>query len=261
MRALLVTGVCQAFEEAYGHLREGGYTVQRVSTGQLALQLARNCFLDVVVLNLNLPDMPGAEVIRRLREAGIQSPVVAVSTAPEARPRIAALQAGADDALTLPLDAVELRERLQAVLRRGHRHTPQVLSAGPVSFDPNSREVLVANRPVHLSAKETAVLELLLLRRGAPVAKEVFLDLLYSGADGEPDGRIIDTFVCKVRRKLAAAGAQKVIETVFGFGCLIRNPHPTWTTEAAVNGAQAPGALHAVPKGALTEVERRFETV
>ena len=140
---------------------------------------------------------------------------------------------GADDFITKPCDHTELFARMQAIVRRSKGYSQPTLHCGPLQLNLDSREVFVAGRQVHLTGKEFAILELLVLRKGMVLTKEVFLNHLYGGMD-EPEMKIIDVFICKLRKKLAEAGAPNVVGTVWGRGYMVRDvsSHPMLATTA-----------------------------
>jgi two-component system cell cycle response regulator CtrA len=130
---------------------------------------------------------------------------------------------GADDFITKPFDKAELLARMQAIVRRSKGFSQPSLRVGPLLLNLDSHEVSVDSRPVHLTGKEYSILELLVLRKGMVLTKEAFLNHLYGGMD-EPEMKIIDVFICKLRKKLALAGADNLIGTVWGRGYMIREP-------------------------------------
>jgi two-component system cell cycle response regulator CtrA len=128
--------------------------------------------------------------------------------------------------MTKPLDPAELVARMQAVVRRSKGYSKPSLQVGPLLLNLDSREVTVDERPVHLTGKEYAILELLVLRKGMVLSKETFLNHLYGGLD-EPEMKIIDVFVCKLRKKLAQAGGDGLIGTIWGRGYIMRDTTPS----------------------------------
>jgi len=131
---------------------------------------------------------------------------------------------GADDYLTKPFHKSELIARIQAIIRRSKGHSQSVITAGRLSVNLDTRTVEIDGQPVHLTGKEYAILELLALRKGTTLTKEMFLNHLYGGID-EPELKIIDVFVCKLRKKLSAAtDGENYIETVWGRGYVLREP-------------------------------------
>ncbi len=194
-----------------------------VGTGEEALEMARHYDFDAIVLDLMLPDMEGFEVLRRLRAAGRDTPVLVLSGLSRPQDKVRAFGAGADDVMTKPFDKSELTARIQAIVRRSKGYSQSGLQVGPLHLNLDTNEVSVDGQPVHLTGKEYAVLELLTLRRGMVLTKDQFLSHLYGGMD-EPEMKIIDVFICKLRRKLAQAGADGLIGTVWGRGYVLRAP-------------------------------------
>ena len=180
---------------------------------------------DIVMLELTLMDMEGYEVVRRMRAARMNTPVLVLSAFVRPQARVKAFAIGADDFITKPYDVSECVARMQAVVRRSKGFSQSVLQVGDMELSLESRGVSIAGRPVHLTGKEYAILELLVMRKGMVLTKEVFLNHLYGGMD-EPEVKIIDVFICKLRKKLAEAGARNVIGTVWGRGYTVRDPMP-----------------------------------
>ena len=223
MRVLLVeddTIVARAISLA---LKASAMVVDIAETGEESLELARLYDYDIVVLDLMLPDMEGYEVVRRLRAARIETPVLILSGLNRPQAKVRGFGMGADDYITKPFDQTELVARIQAIVRRAKGFSQPTLSIGPLTLNLGSREVMVDGRNVHLTGKEYAVLELLTLRKGIVLTKEAFLNHLYGGMD-EPEVKIIDVFICKLRKKLAHAGAADLIGTVWGRGYVLRDP-------------------------------------
>jgi two-component system, cell cycle response regulator CtrA len=188
-----------------------------------ALELARHYDYDAVILDLMLPDMEGYDVVRRMRAARIETPVVILSGLSRPQAKVKGLAMGADDFLTKPFDKAELLARLQAVVRRSKGFSQPALRVGSLHLNLDSREVTVDGNLVHLTGKEYSILELLVLRKGMVLTKEAFLNHLYGGMD-EPEMKIIDVFICKLRKKLAQAGVGSLIGTVWGRGYMLREP-------------------------------------
>jgi len=171
-----------------------------------------------------LPDMDGYEVLRRLREARVETPIMILSNLKKPDNKIKGLGFGADDYLTKPFDKRELVARVQAISRRSKGHADSVIQTGKLDVNLDARTVSVEGKPVHLTGKEYGILELLSLRKGTTLTKEMFLNHLYGGMD-EPELKIIDVFVCKLRKKLSTATeGENYIETVWGGGYVLRDP-------------------------------------
>ena len=226
-------------------LRSNAVIVDQVDNGEEALELSRRYDYDVVLLDLILPDMEGYEVVRRMRSARIDTPVIVQSVSTRPQIRVRAFNMGADDVITKPYDHAEIFARMQAIMRRSKGYSQPKLRCGSLELSLESREVTVDGQPVHLTGKEYAILELLVLRRGMVLTKEVFLNHLYGGMD-EPEMKIIDVFICKLRKKLADVGAVHVIGTVWGRGYMVRDAtsHPMLaTSERTIERVNAPREL------------------
>ncbi len=221
MRVLLVEDDLTAARGISLMLRSDGAVVDQTDTGEEALELARHYDYDAVVLDLMLPDMEGYEVVRRLRAARVDTPVLILSGLSRPQAKVKGLSMGADDFITKPFDKSELLARIQAVVRRSKGYSQSTLQIGNMQLSLDSREVHVGGQLVHLTGKEYAILELLVLRKGMILTKEAFLNHLYGGMD-EPEMKIIDVFICKLRKKLAQAGGGNLIGTVWGRGYTIR---------------------------------------
>jgi two-component system cell cycle response regulator CtrA len=223
MRVLLVEDDLTAARGIAMMLKSGGIIVDTTDTGEEALELLRHYDYDVVVLDLMLPDMEGYEVVRRMRSARQETPVLILSGLSRPAAKVKGFAVGADDFITKPFDKAELVARMQAIVRRSKGYSQPTLRVGKLQLNLDSREVLVAGVPVHLTGKEYSILELLVLRKGMVLTKEAFLNHLYGGMD-EPEMKIIDVFICKLRKKLAQAGESNLIGTVWGRGYMMRDP-------------------------------------
>ena len=223
MRVLLVEDDLTAARGISLMLKSGGAVVDEADTGEEALELVRHYDYDIVVLDLMLPDMEGYDVVRRMRAGRIDVPVLILSGLSRPQAKVKGLGAGADDFITKPFDKAELIARMQAIVRRSKGFSQPSLRVGNLKLNLDSREVLVGDQPVHLTGKEYAILELLVLRKGMVLTKEAFLNHLYGGMD-EPEMKIIDVFICKLRKKLQLAGVDNLIGTVWGRGYMLREP-------------------------------------
>jgi len=225
MRVLLVEDDLTAARGVSLMLKGVGAVIDHSESGEEALELLRHYDYDVVLLDLALPDVEGYEVVRRMRVARNDTPVLILSGQTRPQAKVKGLGMGADDFITKPFDKAELLARMQAVVRRSKGFSQPTVRIGAVELNLDSREVTVDGREVHLTGKEYSILELLVLRKGMVLTKEAFLNHLYGGMD-EPEIKIIDVFVCKLRKKLAAAGADNLIGTVWGRGYMIRDILP-----------------------------------
>ncbi len=226
MRVLLVeddTATAQSIEMM---LRSESYVCDSTDMGEDGLEIGKLYDYDIIVLDLMLPDMDGYEVLRRLRAARVKTPILILSGLNGLDDKIKGLGVGADDYLTKPFDKRELIARIQAIVRRSKGHSDSVIQTGKLTVNLDTRTVEVNKQPLHLTGKEYGILELLSLRKGTTLTKEMFLNHLYGGMD-EPELKIIDVFVCKLRKKLSTATAgENYIETVWGRGYVLRDPVP-----------------------------------
>ena len=223
MRILLVEDDQALGEGIRVALKPEGYTVDWARDGASALHALTHEDFGLAVLDLGLPRMDGLEVLRRLRAAANPIPVLVLTARDATADRIAGLDAGADDYLTKPFDKAELLARIQAIVRRSKGHSQSVIRTGKLAVNLDAKTVEVDGARVHLTGKEYAMLELLSLRKGTTLTKEMFLNHLYGGMD-EPELKIIDVFICKLRKKLAhACEGENYIETVWGRGYVLRD--------------------------------------
>lgn len=195
--------------------------VDTATAGEEGIGFARHFDYDAIILDLNLPDMSGFEVLRVLRRANIGTPVIILSGLVAIDSKVKALNYGADDYMTKPFSNEELVGRLRALVRRSKGYSDSRISFGPMTLDLVAKTVETEGRRVHLSGKEYQILELLSLRRGMAVSKETLINHIYSDGEG-PDSPTIGLFMCRLRKKLAAAsGGAQYIETVRDQGYLM----------------------------------------
>ncbi|MBP2290359.1 response regulator transcription factor CtrA [Azospirillum rugosum] len=225
MRVLLVEDDSSVAKSIELMLQSEGYIVDSTDLGEDGLEIGKLYDYDIIILDLMLPDIDGYEVLRRLRAARVTTPILILSGLSELDHKIKGLGFGADDYLTKPFDKRELIARIQAIVRRSKGHSDSIIRTGRLTVNLDTRTVEVDSQPLHLTGKEYGILELLSLRKGTTLTKEMFLNHLYGGMD-EPELKIIDVFVCKLRKKLVAATqGDNYIETVWGRGYVLRDPH------------------------------------
>ena len=235
MRVLLVEDDPATAQGIEMMLRSESYVCDVTDMGEDGLEIGKLYDYDIIILDLMLPDMDGYEVLRRLRAARVKTPVLILSGLNGSDDKIKGLGVGADDYLTKPFDKRELVARIQAIVRRSKGHSDSLIKTGKLTVNLDTRTVDIDGQPLHLTGKEYGILELLSLRKGTTLTKEMFLNHLYGGMD-EPELKIIDVFVCKLRKKLTAATAgENYIETVWGRGYVLRDPPPV---EETVKGEQ-----------------------
>ena len=204
-------------------LKSEGFNVYTTDLGEEGVDLGKLYDYDLILLDLNLPDMSGMEVLRSLRATRIDTPIMILSGSSEIDTKVKTLGGGADDYMTKPFNREELVARIHAVVRRSKGHSQSIIRTGDIAVNLDRKTVEVAGQRVHLTGKEYQMLELLSLRKGTTLTKEMFLNHLYGGMD-EPELKIIDVFICKLRKKLKGAGDDHCIETVWGRGYVLRDP-------------------------------------
>ncbi|WP_370049537.1 MULTISPECIES: response regulator transcription factor CtrA [Salipiger] len=226
MRILLVEDDPTTSKSIELMLTHANLNVYATDLGEEGIDLAKLYDYDLILLDLNLPDIDGDEVLRQLRMARISTPILILSGADDTDSKIKGFGFGADDYLTKPFHRDELVARIHAIIRRSKGHSQSVIRTGKISVNLDAKTVEVGGKSVHLTGKEYQMLELLSLRKGTTLTKEMFLNHLYGGMD-EPELKIIDVFICKLRKKLSeATGDENYIETVWGRGYVLRDPEP-----------------------------------
>jgi Response regulators consisting of a CheY-like receiver domain and a winged-helix DNA-binding domain len=233
MRVLLVEDDSSITRTIQLMLKSEGMVIDTTDLGEDGLEIAKLYDYDIVILDLVLPDMDGVEVLRRLRQARVNTPVLVLSGLSQSENKVRCLASGADDYLTKPFDKRELVARIRAIVRRSKGHAQSEIRTGRLAVNLATRTVSVDDRPLHLTGKEYGILELLSLRKGTTLTKEMFLNHLYGGLD-EPELKIVDVFICKLRKKLiAATRGEHYIETVWGRGYVLRDPEVRTAAETS----------------------------
>ncbi len=224
MRVLLVEDDSSTAKSIELMLKSEGYVVDTTDLGEDGMDLGKIYDYDIIILDLMLPDMDGYDVLKNLRAAKVATPILILSGLAALDDKIKGLGFGADDYLTKPFDKRELIARIQAIVRRSQGHAQSKIITGPVIVNLDTRTVEVEGKTLHLTGKEYGIMELLSLRKGTTLTKEMFLNHLYGGMD-EPEVKIIDVFICKLRKKIeVATGGDSFIETVWGRGYVLRDP-------------------------------------
>ena len=226
MRVLLVEDDAAISKSIELMLKSEGFVCDTTDLGEDGLEICKIYDYDIIILDLMLPDIDGYEVLRRLRAARVKTPILILSGLSELDNKLKGLGFGADDYITKPFDKRELVARINAIVRRAKGHSQSIIKTGKLTINLDTRTVESNGAPIHLTGKEYGILELLSLRKGTTLTKEMFLNHLYGGID-EPELKIIDVFVCKLRKKLSSAcEGENYIETVWGRGYVLRDPAP-----------------------------------
>jgi two-component system cell cycle response regulator CtrA len=224
MRVLLIEDDSSIAQSIELMLKSESFNVYTTDLGEEGVDLGRLYDYDIILLDLNLPDMSGFEVLRSLRVSKVKTPILILSGIASIEHKVKGLGYGADDYMTKPFHKTELIARVHAIVRRSRGHAQSVVKIGDLTVNVDAKTVHIKQVRVNLTGKEYQMLELLSLRRGTTITKEMFLSQLYGGMD-EPEIKIIDVFMCKIRKKLAnASNGKDYVETVWGRGYLLREP-------------------------------------
>ncbi len=224
MRVLLIEDDAAMAGSIELMLKSENFNVYTTDLGEEGIDLGKLYDYDIILLDLNLPDMSGYDVLRTLRIAKVKTPILILSGLAGIEDKVKGLGSGADDYLPKPFHKDELVARIHAIVRRSKGHAEAHVQCGDLVVYIDRKQVEVGGARVNLTGKEYQMLELLALRLGSTLTKEMFLNHLYGGMD-EPELKIIDVFICKLRKKLANASQGKnYIETVWGRGYVLRTP-------------------------------------
>ena len=233
MRVLLIEDDSPTAQSIELMLKSENLNVYTTDLGEEGVDLGKIYDYDIILLDLNLPDMSGFEVLRSLRVSKVKSPILILSGLAGIEDKIKGLGFGADDYMTKPFHKDELVARIHAIVRRSKGHAQSVINTDGLCVNLDTKTVEVDGARVHVTGKEYQMLELLALRKGMTLTKEMFLSHLYGGLD-EPEVKIIDVFICKLRKKLAnASGGKDYIETVWGRGYVMREQRQAKATISA----------------------------
>ena len=219
MRVLLIEDDSATAQSIELMLKSESFNVYTTDLGEEGIDLGKIYDYDIILLDLNLPDMSGFEVLRSLRVSRVKTPIMILSGLAGIEDKIKGLGVGADDYMTKPFHKDELIARIQAIVRRSKGHARSVIECGELVVNLDTKMAKINGRPLHLTTKEYQILELLTLRMGMTHTKEMILNHLYGGMD-EPEIKIIDVFICKLRKKLTkmSGDGNNYIETIWGRG-------------------------------------------
>jgi two-component system cell cycle response regulator CtrA len=224
MRVLIIEDDISTAQSIELMLKSASFNVYTTDLGEEGIDLGKIYDYDIILLDLNLPDMSGFEVLRSLRVSKVRTPTLILSGLAGIEDKVKGFGFGAGDYMTKPFHKDELVARIHAVVRRCKGHAQSMVQSGDLIINLDSKMVEINGARVRLTGKEYQILELLSLRKGMTLTKEMFLNHLYGGMD-EPEVKIIDVFMCKLRKKLTnASGGKNYIETVWGRGYVLRHP-------------------------------------
>jgi DNA-binding response OmpR family regulator len=202
-------------------LREAGHTCVWVKTGQHGLEQGLSQRFDAIILDLLLPGVPGLEVLRQIRAAGVRTPVLLLTALGAVDDRVAGLKSGADDYLTKPFAFAELMARLEAVCRRTVDRPSVITTVGDLCLDLPRRRVQKGKVEIDLTPTEFSILELLMRHAGQVVTRKMLCEHLWD-TDWEGTTNVIEVHINRIRKKLDQEGSPSIIQTVRGRGYALR---------------------------------------
>jgi len=217
MRLLVVEDDTALRESLVARLKDAGFNVDAAADGEEGLYCGREYALDLAIIDLGLPKLPGLDLIRKLRAESKAFPILILTARDDWQDKVEGLQAGADDYVAKPFHFEELQARVQALLRRSGGWAQPVLRCGPVALDPRTQEVTVHDQKVDLTSFEYRILEYLIHRAGEVISKTELTERLYA-QDFDRDSNTIEVFIGRLRRKLDPDDSIKPIETLRGRG-------------------------------------------
>jgi two-component system response regulator PhoP len=217
MRALVVEDEDALREALRRDLSAAGFTVDTAADGEEGLYAGTEYPIDVAVIDLGLPKLPGLELIRKLRAKDRRFPILILTARDRWQDKVEGLDAGADDYVAKPFHFEEVLARIQALLRRSGGWASSTLACGPVALDTRAQTVTVEGKPVELTTFEYRILEHLMLKAGEIISKTDLTEQLYE-QDYERDSNVIEVFIGRLRRKLDPEDRIKPIETLRGRG-------------------------------------------
>ena len=221
---ILIADKDKAFNQGIAFfLKSKKAVVDSVYSVEEAAEMARLYDYDVIISALLFSDKSGTELLKRLRNNGINTPFVVLSAVSSVAKKIECFDLGADDYIMRPCDKNELLARVRAVVRRSRGYAQALVKVGDMTLNLDTKVVKIADKTLNLTGKEYALLELLALRKGMIVSKEQFLNHLYGGTDEEPEMKIIDVFLCRIRTKIKRlSGGKDYVQTVWGRGYILQ---------------------------------------
>lgn len=233
MRILVVEDDAPLASVLVRTLREESYAVDQAHDGQEAEWLAFENPYDLIILDLMLPRKNGLEVLRTLRDGGVHTPVLILTARDTKEDVVKGLDKGADDYLTKPFNLEELLARVRALLRRQPGDAATTIEAGPIKIDPSRKEVTRDGTPIHLTAKEYALLEYMARHAGTVLSRTQLSEHVWD-MNFEPTSNVVDVYVGYLRNKIDKPFGVPLIKTVRGHGYMLDIPGKA---QAATPGA------------------------
>ena len=234
--------------------------VDSAESGGEALEILRVSDYDILIVDLALPDISGRDLVQKMRARGIDTPVAMLTGYDDMTNKMEAFAVGVDDFIAKPVAPAELIARVRAIVRRNRGFSRNLLREGELLLDQDSRQVIASGQELKLTKKEYELLELLLLRRGRVVSRNIVLDHLYGAGDG-PLSRTVEVFLCYLRRKLSAAGLPDLIRTVAGIGYTIPKAEDPKAEEIISRSALNPDSGLAFAGASRRAAHRRAKTL
>jgi len=225
MRILVVEDDADLREALSAQLRAAGFVVDLSADGREGLYFGEEFPLDLAIIDLGLPELPGLELIRRLRESGRDFPILVLTARADWQDKVEGLEAGADDYLTKPFHSAELMARVNALIRRAGGHARPEIHMGPLAVDLSAQRVYLSGTEVELTTFEFKVLQYLVMHPDEVVTKTALTEHIYE-EDAERDSNVIEVFIGRLRRKLDPEGSLNLIETLRGRGYRLASMPP-----------------------------------
>ncbi|ANO51309.1 response regulator transcription factor [Woeseia oceani] len=217
MRLLLIEDDETLRESLASQLTQAGFGVEKAADGREGLYFAEEYPIDLAIVDLGLPEVPGLDLIRRVRESGKTYPILILTARDRWQDKVDGLEAGADDYVVKPFHFEEISARINALLRRSGGWATSVLTAGPVTLDSTRQDLRVNGESIELTSYEYRIIEHLMMRAGEVISKSELTDRLYD-QDFERDSNVIEVFIGRLRKKMDPDNAIKPIETLRGRG-------------------------------------------
>ena len=211
------TAICEALERS---LRFEGFKVRSAFNGEVAIQEIERDLPDILILDINMPEVDGIQVTKYLRSLDIDIPICILSARDEVTDRVAGLEAGADDYVVKPFSFEELLARIRALLRRRSVDDAKVVSVGELNVDPRRRTAFYDGQLLDLTKKEFDLIHVLANNPSFVMSREQLLNKVW-GYDFDVDTNVVDVFIGYLRKKLEADGKKRIIQTVRGVGFVL----------------------------------------